>query len=154
MHQKTNSYTPEQNGLSERMNQTLVERAKCMLFNANLSKKFWGEAINTAAYLRNRTVCSGLGNKTPIEIWSGKKPDISHLRVFGSTAMVHVPKKKRQKRDKKSIKTILVGYSDVTKGYRLYNPSVSDVIVSRDIVVIEEDRESVQIKATCREGKS
>lgn len=69
VHQKTNAYTPEQNGVSERINRTIVERARCLLFDAQLDKKFWVEATNTAVYLRNRCVASGLDNKTPYECW-------------------------------------------------------------------------------------
>lgn len=138
IHQKTNPYTPEQNGLCERLNRTIVEKAKCMLYDANLSKKFWAEAVNTAVYLRNRSVVSGLNNKTPFELWTGKKPDISHLRIFGSKIMVHIPKEKRLKFDKKSKECILVGYPDHVKGYRYYNPQNNQISTSRDIVVIEE----------------
>lgn len=148
IHQKTNPYTPEQNGLCERLNRTIVEKAKCMLFDADLEKKFWAEAVNTAVYLRNRSVVSGLNNKTPFEQWTGKKPDVSHLRIFGSKIMVHVPKEKRLKFDKKAKECILVGYPDHVKGYRYYNPQNNQISTSRDIVVIEEAApvESVEIK--------
>ena len=96
IHQKTNSYTPEQNGLSERSNRTIVERARCLLFEADLEKKFWAEAANTAVYLKNRSIASGL-KKTPYEYWNGRKPNLEHIRIFGSPAMVHVPKEKRTK---------------------------------------------------------
>jgi transposase InsO family protein len=66
-HQKTNPYTPEQNGLCERFNRTIVERAKCLLFEAELDKSFWAEAVNTAVYLKNRSPASGLGQMTPFE---------------------------------------------------------------------------------------
>ena len=83
IHQKTNPYTPQQNGMSERMNRTLVEKARCLLFDAGLQKCFWAEAINTAVYLRNRSAVAG-HKKTPYEIWTQKQPDVSHLRIFGS----------------------------------------------------------------------
>lgn len=137
VHQKTNVYTPEQNGMSERFNRTIVERARCLLFDAGLDKKFWAEATNTAVYLRNRSVASGLNNKTPYELWTNKKPDLSHVRIFGSEVMVHVPKEKRLKWDSKSKKHILVGFSENVKGYRVYDPIKKCVVTSRDVIIHE-----------------
>lgn len=137
VHQKTNVYTPEQNGMSERFNRTIVEKARCMLFDAGLDKKYWAEAANTAVYLRNRSVASGLNNKTPYELWTNKKPDLSHVRIFGSKAMVHIPKEKRLKWDTKSQKHILVGFSENVKGYRLYDPVKRHVVTSRDVIIQE-----------------
>lgn len=142
-HQKTNPYTPEQNGLCERSNRTIVEKARCLLFDANLSKEFWAEATNTAVYLQNRIVANGLNGKTPYEMWTGNKPDISHLRVFGSVVMVHIAKERRHKWDRKSEKHLLVGYSENIKGYRVYNLRTKNIITSRDIIVIEESNKAV-----------
>lgn len=139
IHQKTNPYTPEQNGLCERMNRTVVEKARCLLFDAKLDRKFWAEAANTAVYLHNRTISSGLDGKTPYEIWRGVKPDVSHLRIFGSTVMVHVAKEKRTKWDKKSNKCILVGFPENIKGYRVYDPETRSITTSRDVVIIEKE---------------
>ncbi|GBP45102.1 Retrovirus-related Pol polyprotein from transposon TNT 1-94 [Eumeta japonica] len=138
VHHKTNPYTPEQNGLSERYNRTIVEKAKCLLFDAGLEKRFWAEAAHTAVYLQNRTVTTSLNYRTPFEIWTGRKPDVSHLRIFGSTIMVHVPKQKRLKWDRKAEKCILVGYSNDVKGYRIYNPKSNVITTSRDVIVLEE----------------
>lgn len=137
IHQLTNSYTPEQNGLAERLNRTVVEKARCLLFDGKLDKRFWAEAVNSAVYLRNRSVSSSLGNKTPYELWTGKIPNISHLRIIGSKVMVHIPKVKRTKWDKKAKEMILVGYSNTTKGYRLYDPEANDVVISRDVTIME-----------------
>lgn len=136
-HQTSTPYTPEQNGLAERMNRTLVERAKCMLFDANLDKGFWAEAVATAAYIINRSPSKVLEEQTPEEKWSGKKPNLAHMKIFGSKAMVHVPKQKRLKWDKKSEEMIFMGYCDNTKGYRLYNPRNKQIITSRDVIFIE-----------------
>lgn len=130
-------YTPQQNGLAERMNRTLVEKARCMLFGAKLDKSFWAESISTAAYLTNRSPNRNLEMKTPEEIWSGKIPDLSHLKVFGCKAMVHVPKKLRQKLDAKSEEFIFVGYCEETKGFRLIHPITKKLKKSRDVVFLE-----------------
>lgn len=139
IHQLTNPYTPEQNGMVERMNRTVVEKARCMIFDAKLDMKFWAEAANTAVYLINRSVSSGLVDKTPFEMWYGKKPDVSNIRIFGSDVMVHIPKVKRTKWNAKSQKMILVGYEQNVKGYRLFNPINNNIITSRDVVIMESD---------------
>ncbi|GAA0184262.1 hypothetical protein LIER_31550 [Lithospermum erythrorhizon] len=68
-------HTPQQNGVAERMNQTLLERTRCMLSNAGLTRMFWAEAVNTACYLINRGPHTGINLKTPIELWSNKSAD-------------------------------------------------------------------------------
>lgn len=137
IHQTTTHYTPEQNGTAERMNRTLVERAKCMLLNANLPKQYWGEAIHTAAYVVNRSPTKSLSFKTPEEIWTEQKPNISHMRIFGCEAMVHLPKEKRKKWDPKAQKMIFIGYCDHTKGYRFIIPGTRKVVKSRDATFLE-----------------
>jgi len=136
-HQTSNPYTPQQNGMAERMNRTLVERAKCLIFNSRLEKKFWAEAISTSAYIVNRTPTKSLDYKTPYQMWTGKKPNLSNMKIFGCSAMVHVPKENRQKWDSKAIKMIFVGYCDYTKGYRLYDENKKQIYKSRDVVFLE-----------------
>lgn len=137
-HQKTTSFTPEQNGLSERNNRSIVEKARCLLFDAKFETKFWAEAVNTAVYIKNRSPTSGLvGDTTPYEMWTKRKPNIEHLRIFGSSVMVHIPKQKRRKWDKKAVRMLLVGYSENTKGYRLYDPESQKIIVARDVIIME-----------------
>jgi transposase InsO family protein len=80
-----NSYTPEKNGVTERMNKTLMSMEISMMQFKGLSTKYWDEAVHTAVYLRNRSPTSDLDGKTPYEAWYGFKPKVNHLRVFGST---------------------------------------------------------------------
>jgi hypothetical protein len=68
---------------------TLLDKSRCMLFGAGLPKSLWGEAVMTAAYIVNRSPSSALEFKTPEQVWSGKVPDLSHLKVFGCTAFAH-----------------------------------------------------------------
>lgn len=82
-HQTTVCYTPQQNGVAERLNRTLVEMVRCMLIESGLPQSLWCEALNTATYIRNRCPTEVLKNKTPYECWFGKKPTIAHLRTFG-----------------------------------------------------------------------
>ena len=120
-HQTTVPYSPEQNGISERMNRTLVEAARSMMFHAGMPKEFWTEAIHTATYVHNRSPTSSLKEVTPFERLFGRKPDVSNFRVFGCIAFKHIPDAKRSTLDKKSSKCVFVGYPEGTKGYKLYD---------------------------------
>jgi hypothetical protein len=132
--------TPEQNGIAERWNRTLVEMARCMLHHSGLDYAFWGEAIMTAAYLRNRSPTAALGGKmTPWEVFTSQKPDLSHLRTFGCVAYAHIPQQQRHKLEQKALKCIMVGYSTESKAYRLWNPANKRIFVSRD-VIFDEDK--------------
>ena len=137
VHQFTNPYTPEQNGVSEKLNRTLIESGKSMLFHAGLPLSFWAEVVNTATYLHNSSPVSSLPDKTPYECWYRRKPDVSNLKVFGSICFVHTPDSFRQKLDPKSAKGILVGYPLDTKGYKIYNIESKKFIRSKDVLFHE-----------------
>ena len=107
-HELTVPKTPQQNGIAERLNRTLVETAQSMLLDAKLPKRFWAEAISTAVYLKNRSPSKVL-NKTPFEVWHGRKPKVNHFRVFGSDAYAHIPKDERAKFDSKTRKCVMLG---------------------------------------------
>ena len=140
--QLTNFYTPQQNGVSERMNQTLLGMARAMLFFKGLKSCYWAEAVHTAVYLRNRSPSSSLDGITPFEAWYGFKPMVKHLRVFGSVCYALVPKEKRKKLESRSVKCMLIGYSNEKKGYRLL--SDGKFIVSRDVIFDETESLSVE----------
>ena len=91
------------------------------------------EALSTAAYLWNRSPTIAVEDMTPFEAWTGVKPDVKHLRVFGCTAYAHIPKDERQKLDTKAKKSILMGYGTETKGYRLYDSKRGKIFYSRDV---------------------
>jgi hypothetical protein len=93
-----------------------------MLSGAKLGQELWVEAMGTACYLVNRSPSSGLGDNTPHKVWTGKKPSLTHLKVFGCDAYVRVPKENRSKLDKKDEKCIFIGYEYGLKGYKLWNP--------------------------------
>ena len=137
-HELTIPKNPEQNGVAERMNRTLVETVRSMLSHANLPHRFWAEALSTAAYLRNRSPTKAVNGMTPYEAWSGQKPRVDHLRIFGCQAFAHIPKDERKKLDSKSKKCILMGYGTSTKGYRLYDLLKRKVIFSRDVIFNEQ----------------
>lgn len=129
-------YAPDQNGVSERSNRTLIEKARTQLIGAGLPPKLWGEALNNAVYLTNRSP-SRSTDKTPYEEWYGNKPDLSHLRVFGCAAYALDPHaKSRGKMAPRSHKTNLVGY-EAKNQYRLYDPDKDSIIRLRDVVFNE-----------------
>ena len=136
-HETTLPKTPEQNGMAERMNRTLVETTRSMLSDSGLPKRFWAEALSTAVYLHNRSPTTSLKDKTPYEAWFGHKPDVNHLRVFGCDTYAHVPKDERRKIDSKAKKVIFLGYGDGIKGYRLYDTEKQRVFYSRDVIFTE-----------------
>ena len=104
----------------EQMNTTLVESVRSMLTDAKLPQKFWAEALSTAVYLRNRSPTVAVPDST--EAWTGDKPNVKHLRVFGCAAYAQIPKDECHKLDPKAWKRILLGYGIETKGYQLYDP--------------------------------
>ncbi|HVX00707.1 MAG TPA: reverse transcriptase domain-containing protein, partial [Candidatus Babeliaceae bacterium] len=131
--QLTTAYTPQQNGVSERMNRTLLESARSMLFHAHLDSSFWGEAILTASYLRNRSPSNAVQSITPYEGFWGRRPKVDNIRVFGCVAWVHVPDEKRTKLEPKGLECIFVGYSDESKAYILWNHDTRKHVISRDV---------------------
>lgn len=144
-------HTPEQNGVAERLNRTIVEAARSMLIQAKLPISFWAEAISCAVYIRNRSPTAALNNKTPYECWFGQKPDLSNLRVFGCVAYAHVPTVERRKLDPKAVKCIFVGYPEGTKGYRLFNLSSNRFIRSRSVIFHEEKFHDFNTKLESKE---
>ncbi|KRX50952.1 Retrovirus-related Pol polyprotein from transposon TNT 1-94 [Trichinella murrelli] len=137
-HQFSAPYTPEQNGVAERKNRALVEMARCMLTDAKLPERFWGEAVCTAAYLQNRLPSRSI-SKTPFELWTGIKPNVEHIQIFGSKAYSYIPKQKRRKWDNKAREGVIVGYGGSKKGYRLLNPRTNEIWISHSVKIIEDD---------------
>lgn len=139
MQQFTTPYSPQQNGVSERKNISIMEMARCMMHEKMLPKKFWAEAANTAVFLLNRLPTKALERSTPFEVWYGVKPSVKNLKVFGCLCYTHVPEVKRDKLDKKAELGIFIGYNLQSKAYRIFHPMTGNVTVSRDVVFIEED---------------
>ncbi|KAL0281564.1 UNVERIFIED_CONTAM: hypothetical protein PYX00_002512 [Menopon gallinae] len=131
-------YTPQQNGIAERANRTLIEMARCLMLQGNLPQSLWAEAVNTANYLRNRCPTRALNDRTPFEAWSGKKPYVGFLRIIGSKAVVLNKGQKRGKFEAKGETYVLVGYSQESKAYRLWKRGTNTIIKSRDAKFFEE----------------
>lgn len=136
---KTIPRNPQQNSVAERMNMTLLERARCMLSNAGLwhRRDLWAEAASTACYLVNRSPHSALDFKVPEEIWSGNPVDYSNLRIFGCPAYAHVNDGKLAPR---AVECIFLGYASESKGYRLWcsDSKSQKLILSRDVTFNED----------------
>lgn len=147
--QLTVPYSPQQNGVAERANRTLVEMARTMMLHAGVDESLWAEAISTASYLRNRSPAKHLNNKTPYEAWYGKKPNIRHLRTFGSYC-VALNKTHKRKFENRGEEYIMVGYSLVSKAYRLYDKNQRKIIERRD-VIFDEDKFQVGEKELAKE---
>ena len=107
---------------------------------------FWAEAIATTCYLINMSPTSALVDKTTMEEWSGHKPSLRHLRMFGCKAYAHVPKEKQKKLDKKAVKCIFIGYSYGVKGYKLWDPTAQKVFYSRSVIFRETKPSSITVQ--------
>ena len=118
LHQTTCVGTPQQNGVAERKNRHLLEVTRSLMFQNNVPKFFWSEAVLTAAYLINRTPSSILQNKSPLETLNKRFMGLDHLRIFGCICFIHIQNKHRDKLDKHAIKCIFLGYSSKKKGYK------------------------------------
>ena len=139
-HEKMNAYTPQENGMAKCMNWTIVEMALSFLKDAGLPKTYWGYAVLYAVYIINRTpTCVIKGNLTPFEAYTGNKPSISHVRIFGCKAFAHVPHEKRQKLDAKTIECTHLGYSEHKRAYILLHRPSGRIFESRDVHFDEGD---------------
>jgi hypothetical protein len=104
-------YTPQQNGVAERMNRTIVDKARCMLLESGLKKSFWIESVLTAVYLINQSPTAALEKSIPAELWYGQKQNLQKLRVFGSLVNLHIPNEiTKGKIYTRTKKCIMLGY--------------------------------------------
>ena len=110
-------HTAQQNGVTEHMNRTMLEKVRCTLSNASLDKKFWVAVVSYASHFINRLLSATIGGKTPMEMWSGKHAqDYDSIRVFGCPAYYHA---KNDKLDPCARKVIFVGFKGEVKGFKL-----------------------------------
>lgn len=149
--QFTMAYTPQQNGVAEQMNRTLLERTRAMLRTTGMAKLFWAEAVKTACYVINRSPSTTIDLKTPMEMWTGKASDYSCLLTFGSYVYVMYHTQEKSKLDPKSRKCIFLGYVDGVKGYRLWDPIAHKVIISRDVIFLEDKVQGEENDSTLKE---
>jgi hypothetical protein len=133
----TAAYTPEQNGVAERDNRTIMESVRSMIYAANVHLRFWGEAAHTAVYCLNRTATRMLHGRSPFEAWHGVRPSVSHMRIFGADAYMFVPDELRTKLAPKSNRGIFMGYSQNSKAYRIWLNDKQKIAESRNVLFDE-----------------
>jgi transposase InsO family protein len=130
------SYSPQQNGVVERRNQTVVGMARALLKQRGMSAVFWGEAVVTAVYILNRSPTKALNGRTSYEPWYGRKPAVSQLRVFGCLTFTkelgHI-----SKLDDRSTLGVFIGYAEGSKAYHILDPGTQRVHTTHDIVFDE-----------------
>jgi transposase InsO family protein len=131
-------YNPQQNGVAERKNRTIVEAAWAMIHDQGLPLFLWAEASRIVVYIQNRSPHTVLGKLTLEEVFTGTKPIVSHFCIWGSVYYCHVPSEKRTELDPTAEKGILVGYSEASKAYRIIVPTHEKIIVYRDVQFEEE----------------
>jgi len=135
VHETTAPYTPQQNGVAERFNRTLKYKVRCMLADAGLGEEFWAEAALTACLLRN---VSPVKDRylTPYELFTGRKPKVTFLRVWGCRAYVKLEKNKTSAMGPQSVPGIFVGYEPHSKAYKILVDG--RIQVSRNVIFLED----------------
>ena len=135
----TAPYSPQQNGVVERRNRTILEMTRSILKHMSVPNYMWGEAVRHVTYLVNRSATRTLASKTPYEMFKGSKPNIAHLKVFGCVGYARISTPHKKKLDDRSKALVHLGTEPGTKAYRLLDPSSKKIIVSRDVVFMEEE---------------
>ncbi|KAL8112462.1 hypothetical protein AgCh_019968 [Apium graveolens] len=136
--QLTAPYSPQQNGVVERRNRTVVEMARSFLKEKSLPAIFWAEAVRYSVYILNRLPTRALSRVTPYEAWTGRKPDMGHIRIFGCLAHMKLPANQVTKLSNRSKMVIKLGKEPGSKAYRVYDPENGTVHVSRDVIFEEK----------------
>ncbi|GJU09225.1 putative ribonuclease H-like domain-containing protein [Tanacetum coccineum] len=134
----SNARTPQQNGVAERKNRTLIEAARTMLADSKLPTMFWTEAVSTACYVLNRVLVTSPHNKTPYALLTGKTPSISHFKPFGCHVTILNTSDHLGKFDRKADEGYLVGYSTSNRAYRVYNMANKRVEETMNLRFLEE----------------
>src|SRR5664279_524135 len=138
-HQYSTPYTPQQNGVAERKNRTLMDAARTMIAEYSSPYNFWTEAVATACHATNRLYLRKLLNKTPYDILLGKKPDLSYFRVFGYKCYILKKGNRLSKFETRSYEGIFVGYATNSHAYRIYNKSTGQVEEASDVKFDEDN---------------
>lgn len=130
--------TPQKNGVVERKHRHLLELARALSFQSKLPQSFWGDCLQCATFLINRTPTPTLQGRTPYELLHTKVPDYSILRTYGCLVYVSTLKQGRHKFAPRATPHVFIGYSPQQKGYKVLNLATKSVSVSRDVVFFEK----------------
>lgn len=153
-HQLSVRYTPEQNGRVERVNRTLGDRTRALMLESGVPKKLWAEAMSTANFLRNVVPALKM-SASPYELFTGKKPDLSMLRIFGCTAYAHIPRQLRGKLDSCSEIGMLVGYSATSKAWRIaFKRDNGHLVIAERVHVVFDESKFVALDEVSKLSKS
>lgn len=133
--------TPQQNGVAERRNRTLMDMVRSMLSYSTVPISLWSEALKTAMYILNRVPSKAVPT-TPYELWTGRKPSLRHLHVWGCPAEARIYNPNEKKLDSRTISGYFIGYPSKSKGYRFYCPNHSTRIVETGNAKFLENGES------------
>jgi hypothetical protein len=115
-----------------------MEAVKAMIHDQDLPMHLWVEASRTTVYVQNKISHSALGFKTPEEMFTGKKPKVKHLKIFGRPIYLHIPKEKITKIDPSRKKGVFVGYCEVSKAFKIYISGYRHIEISRDVTFDED----------------
>ena len=118
--------SPSMNGVAERRNKTLKDMVRSMISHSNLPISLWGEALKTAAYILNKVPTKAIA-KTPYELWTGKKPSLKHLHIWGCLAEARPNRPHEKKLDSRTVSCYFIGYSERSRGYKFYNPTTKSI---------------------------
>ncbi|GJS05798.1 ribonuclease H-like domain, reverse transcriptase, RNA-dependent DNA polymerase [Tanacetum coccineum] len=138
--QLTAPYSPQQNGVVERRNRTIMSTTRCMMKATEMPQDFWAEAVRHAIYILNSVPTKALEDITPYEAIKGKKPNLKDLKVFGCIAYAKVPSQHLTKLDDRSIRMVYLGNEHGSKAYRLFDPTTQRICVSRDVKFKENEK--------------
>lgn len=127
-HEVTAPYTPQHNSLAKRKNRTIMYK----------ELNFWGDVVSTTVHILNRCPTKRLAGKVPLEVWIGTKPYVNYFKVFGSLAFSHVADQRRSKLEDKGEAMVFIGYHP-TSTYKLYDPIKEKMVISRDVIVLEDE---------------
>ncbi|GJW76447.1 ribonuclease H-like domain, reverse transcriptase, RNA-dependent DNA polymerase [Tanacetum coccineum] len=137
--QLTAPYSPQQNGVVERRNRTIMSTTRCMMKATNMPQNFWVEAVRHAIYILNSVPTKALEDITPYEAIKLRKPNLENLRVFGCIAYAKVPSQRLTKLDDRSSRMVYLGNEQGSKAYRLFDPTPQKICVSRDVKFKENE---------------
>ena len=120
--------------VQELANNTMV---RSMISHSNLPKSLWGEALKTAAYILNRVLTKATA-KTPYKLWTGKKPSLKHLYIWGCLAEARPSRPHEKKLDSRTVSCYFIGYSERSKGYKFYDPTTKSIFETGNAWLFED----------------
>lgn len=133
--------TPQQNGIAERMNRSILNMTRAMIHSKSVPLEFWADAVVTAAHIRNRVTSRGIpALKTPYQLWYGKKPKVDYLRVFGTQCWYHLQKDQAGKLESRANSGMFIGYAPNQKAYKIWDSKRGKAIHSRDVIFDETSK--------------